>query len=164
MVVDDDENIRKVLAHWVAEAGHTVKVAADADAALQRLGLLHRPEPLRPVDERHHAEDRLRGGPALSARHPRVDLQLPLPPGEALGALQRLSGQARALDLVVESAILVTGVLLAFGFMLFLTQITDFGAPSIFSNIVYVMPSLGTQTQAAMSMSPSESKSAAMAR
>ena len=37
MVVDDDENIRKVLAHWVAEAGHTVKVAADADAALQML-------------------------------------------------------------------------------------------------------------------------------
>ena len=52
-----------------------------------------------------------------------------------------------SLDLVVESAILVTGVLLAFGLMLFLTQITDFGAPSIFSNIVYVMPSLGTQTQ-----------------
>jgi DNA-binding NtrC family response regulator len=37
MVVDDDENIRKVLAHWVAEAGHTVKVAADADAALKML-------------------------------------------------------------------------------------------------------------------------------
>jgi len=52
-----------------------------------------------------------------------------------------------SLDLVVESAILVTGVLLAFGLMLFLTQITDFGAPSVFSNIVYVMPSLGTQTQ-----------------
>ena len=32
-----DLNIRKVLAHWVAEAGHTVKVAADADAALQML-------------------------------------------------------------------------------------------------------------------------------
>jgi len=52
-----------------------------------------------------------------------------------------------SLDLVVESAILVTGVLLAFGLMLFLTQITDFGARLIFSNIVYVMPSLGTQTQ-----------------
>jgi len=52
-----------------------------------------------------------------------------------------------SLDLVVESSILVTGVLLAFGLMLFLTQITDFGASSIFSNIVYVMPSLGTQTQ-----------------
>ena len=37
MVVDDDENIRKVLAHWVAEAGHTVKLAADADAALRLL-------------------------------------------------------------------------------------------------------------------------------
>jgi APA family basic amino acid/polyamine antiporter len=52
-----------------------------------------------------------------------------------------------SLDLVVESVILITGVLLAFGLMLFLSQITDFGAPSVFSNIVYVMPSLGTQTQ-----------------
>lgn len=52
-----------------------------------------------------------------------------------------------SLDLVVESIILITGVLLAFGLMLFLSQITDFGAPSVFSNIVYVMPSLGTQTQ-----------------
>lgn len=52
-----------------------------------------------------------------------------------------------SLDLVVESVILVTGVLLAFGLVLFVTQITDFGARSIFSNIVYVMPSLGTQTQ-----------------
>jgi len=52
-----------------------------------------------------------------------------------------------SLDLVVESAILITGVLLAFGLMLFLSQITDFGAPLVFSNIVYVMPSLGTQTQ-----------------
>lgn len=52
-----------------------------------------------------------------------------------------------SLDLVVESVILITGALLAFGLMLFLSQITDFGAPSVFSNIVYVMPSLGTQTQ-----------------
>jgi len=52
-----------------------------------------------------------------------------------------------SLDLVVEFAILITGVFLAFGLMLFVTQITDFGAPSVFSNIVYVMPSLGTQTQ-----------------
>ncbi len=52
-----------------------------------------------------------------------------------------------SLDLFVESAILVMGVLLAFGLALFVTQITDFGAPSVFPNIVYVMPSLGTQTQ-----------------
>jgi APA family basic amino acid/polyamine antiporter len=52
-----------------------------------------------------------------------------------------------SLDLFVESAILIGGVLLAFGLALFLTQITDFGALSTFTNIVYVMPSLGTQTQ-----------------
>jgi len=52
-----------------------------------------------------------------------------------------------SLDLIVETAILVTGILLAFGLMLFLSQIADFGAPSVFPNIVYVMPSLGTQTQ-----------------
>lgn len=52
-----------------------------------------------------------------------------------------------SLDLFVESAILVTGIVVAFGLMLFLTQITDFGAPSTFSNIVYVIPTLGTQTQ-----------------
>jgi APA family basic amino acid/polyamine antiporter len=52
-----------------------------------------------------------------------------------------------SLDLFVESAILVIGIVVAFGLMFFLTQITDFGAPSTFSNIVYVMPTLGTQTQ-----------------
>jgi len=52
-----------------------------------------------------------------------------------------------SLDLVVESTILVTGILLAFGLMLFLSQVVDFGAPLLFSNIVYVMPNLGTQTQ-----------------
>jgi len=52
-----------------------------------------------------------------------------------------------SVDIVVESIILVTGALLAFGFALFLSQIADFGAPSEFANIVYVMPSLGTQTQ-----------------
>ena len=52
-----------------------------------------------------------------------------------------------SLDLVVESTILVIGILLAFGLMLFLSQVVDFGAPSPFSNIVYVMPNLGTQTQ-----------------
>ena len=35
LVVDDDEGVRKVLARWVAEMGHTVKVASDADAALE---------------------------------------------------------------------------------------------------------------------------------
>ena len=49
--------------------------------------------------------------------------------------------------LVVQSLILVAGVLLAFGLILFLSQVSDFGAPSLFSNIAYVMPSLGTQTQ-----------------
>jgi APA family basic amino acid/polyamine antiporter len=52
-----------------------------------------------------------------------------------------------SLDLVVESSILITGILLAFGLALFLSQITDFGAPSLFSNIVYIMPKYGTQTQ-----------------
>ena len=35
LVVDDDEWVRKVLARWVAEMGHTVKVAAGADEALE---------------------------------------------------------------------------------------------------------------------------------
>ena len=35
LVVDDDEGVRKVLARWVAEMGHTVKVAAGADEALE---------------------------------------------------------------------------------------------------------------------------------
>lgn len=52
-----------------------------------------------------------------------------------------------SLDLIVESVILIAGILLAFGLMLFLSQIDYFGAASVFSNIVYVMPSLGTQTQ-----------------
>ena len=35
LVVDDDDGVRKVLARWVAEMGHTVKVAGDAGAALE---------------------------------------------------------------------------------------------------------------------------------
>jgi DNA-binding NtrC family response regulator len=35
LVVDDDEGVRKVLARWVGEMGHTVKVAAGADEALE---------------------------------------------------------------------------------------------------------------------------------
>jgi len=34
LVVDDDEGVRKLLARWVSEMGHTVKVAPDGDAAL----------------------------------------------------------------------------------------------------------------------------------
>lgn len=52
-----------------------------------------------------------------------------------------------SVDIVVESIILVVGILLAFGLALFLSQVGDFGAPSVFEHIVYVMPSLGTQTQ-----------------
>ncbi len=35
LVVDDDEGVRKLLARWVADMGHTVKVAPDADTALK---------------------------------------------------------------------------------------------------------------------------------
>jgi len=52
-----------------------------------------------------------------------------------------------SLGLIVQSVILVIGALLAFGLVLFLSQITEFGAPDIFWNIAYVMPNLGTQTQ-----------------
>jgi len=52
-----------------------------------------------------------------------------------------------SLDLVVESLILVTGILLAFGLVLFMSQITDFGAPTVFSNIAYIIPQYGIQTQ-----------------
>ena len=52
-----------------------------------------------------------------------------------------------SLDIGVESVILVAGILLAFSMALFLSQIVDFGAPSTFAHIDYVMPSLGTQTQ-----------------
>jgi APA family basic amino acid/polyamine antiporter len=52
-----------------------------------------------------------------------------------------------SLDLVVESLILITGIVLAFGLALFLSQITDFGATSLFSNIMYIVPQYGTQTQ-----------------
>ena len=52
-----------------------------------------------------------------------------------------------SLDIGVESVILVAGILLAFSMTLFLSQIFDFGAPSTFAHIDYVMPSLGTQTQ-----------------
>jgi len=34
LVVDDDDGVRKVLARWITEIGHVVKVAADADSAL----------------------------------------------------------------------------------------------------------------------------------
>jgi len=52
-----------------------------------------------------------------------------------------------SLGLVIQTAILVMSVLLAFGLVLFLSQINEFGAPTVFSNIAYVMPTLGTQTQ-----------------
>jgi APA family basic amino acid/polyamine antiporter len=52
-----------------------------------------------------------------------------------------------SLDLVVESSILITGMLLAFGLALFLSQVNDFGATLVFSNIVYIVPQYGTQTQ-----------------
>jgi len=52
-----------------------------------------------------------------------------------------------SLDLVVEAVILIGGVLLAFGVVLFLSQIEIFGAQPVFPNIVYIMPDLGTQTQ-----------------
>ena len=52
-----------------------------------------------------------------------------------------------SLDIGVESVILVAGILLAFSMALFLSQIVDFGAPSTFAHIDYIMPSLGTQTQ-----------------
>jgi len=52
-----------------------------------------------------------------------------------------------SLDIVVESIILIVGILLAFGLALFLSQVVDFGAPAIFPHIDYIMPSLGTQTQ-----------------
>ncbi len=52
-----------------------------------------------------------------------------------------------SLDLVVESIILVTGMLLAFGLLLFLSQIGDIGASLRFPNIAYIMPDLGIQTQ-----------------
>lgn len=52
-----------------------------------------------------------------------------------------------SLDLIVESLILVTGILLAFGLVLFMSQVTNFGSPSVFSNIVYIIPQYGTQTQ-----------------
>ena len=34
LVVDDDEGVRRVLSRWVADMGHTVQAAADADSAL----------------------------------------------------------------------------------------------------------------------------------
>jgi DNA-binding NtrC family response regulator len=35
LVVDDDEGVRKLLGRWVADLGHTVKIAPDADTALK---------------------------------------------------------------------------------------------------------------------------------
>jgi DNA-binding NtrC family response regulator len=35
LVVDDDEGVRKVLARWIATMGYTVKVAPDAETALE---------------------------------------------------------------------------------------------------------------------------------
>jgi DNA-binding NtrC family response regulator len=35
LVVDDDDGVRRVLARWVAEMGHVVKVASGADEALE---------------------------------------------------------------------------------------------------------------------------------
>ena len=52
-----------------------------------------------------------------------------------------------SLDIVVESIILIAGVFLALSLALFLSQILDFGAPSVFEHIDYVMPTLGVQTQ-----------------
>ena len=34
LVVDDDEGIRRLLARWISEMGHTVKAAPDGDTAL----------------------------------------------------------------------------------------------------------------------------------
>lgn len=35
LVVDDDEGVRKVLTRWVADMGHPVKAASDAESALE---------------------------------------------------------------------------------------------------------------------------------
>ena len=37
LVVDDDEGVRKLLARWVADMGHTVRIAPDADIALEMM-------------------------------------------------------------------------------------------------------------------------------
>jgi DNA-binding NtrC family response regulator len=37
LVVDDDEGVRRVLTRWVADMGHTVHAAADADSALEMM-------------------------------------------------------------------------------------------------------------------------------
>jgi DNA-binding NtrC family response regulator len=35
LVVDDDEGVRKLLGRWVSDMGYTVKIAPDADVALE---------------------------------------------------------------------------------------------------------------------------------
>jgi APA family basic amino acid/polyamine antiporter len=50
-------------------------------------------------------------------------------------------------DLVVETVILVVGLLLAFSLARFLGQFTAFGSPELHLNIAYSLPSLGIQDQ-----------------
>ncbi len=50
-------------------------------------------------------------------------------------------------DLIVETVILVFGLLLAFSLARFLGQVTVFGSPEVHINIAYALPSLGVQDQ-----------------
>jgi basic amino acid/polyamine antiporter, APA family len=52
-----------------------------------------------------------------------------------------------SLDLIVESVILIFGLLLAFSLARFLGQATMFGSPEVHLNIAYSLPSLGVQDQ-----------------
>jgi APA family basic amino acid/polyamine antiporter len=52
-----------------------------------------------------------------------------------------------SLDLIVESIILIAGLLLAFGLARFLGQLGTFGSPTLHVNIAYSLPSLGVQEQ-----------------
>ncbi len=52
-----------------------------------------------------------------------------------------------SLDLVVEAIVLIFGLLLAFTISRFLGQVWTFGSPSVHTNIVYSLPSVGVQEQ-----------------
>jgi CheY-like chemotaxis protein len=41
MVVDDEDGVRRLLAHWITALGHTAKAAGDAGAALDILKTTH---------------------------------------------------------------------------------------------------------------------------
>jgi len=74
LVVDDDEGVRRVLTRWVAEMGHSVRAASDAETALEMVA--ETPVAVALVDVRMPGHDGLWLMSQLQRAHPEVAIVL----------------------------------------------------------------------------------------